>query len=122
LSSTTNYKRSEFPIACTLSGSDWTRRQGTVAKILGQAQRVEELADGYAFGFPGSAEWGHRLVDFINSERVCCRFFTFELVFEPNFGQIWLRVKGPEGVKEFVKDELASLTSDGEARGRASIE
>jgi hypothetical protein len=117
-----DHKRSELPLACTLSGSEWTRRQGTVAKILGRAQRVEELADGYSFGFPGSAEWGNRLVDFINSERVCCRFFAFELVFEPNLGQIWLKVKGPEGVKEFVKDELASLTSGDEARSKASVE
>jgi hypothetical protein len=111
------HSRMDLPIACTHSGSERTRRQGAAAEILGQAQQVEELADGYSFGFPGSAEWGNRLVDFINSERVCCRFFAFELVFEPNLGQIWLKVRGPEGVKEFVEDELARLASDGEARG-----
>lgn len=109
--------RMNLPIACTLSGSERTRRQGTAAEILGQARRMEELPDGYSFAFPGSAEWGSRLIDFINSERVCCRFFTFELVFEPNLGQIWLRVRGPEGVKEFVEDELAGVASDSEDRG-----
>jgi hypothetical protein len=32
----------------------------------------------------------------------CCPFFTFELTFEPDSGPIWLRVRGQEGVKEFI--------------------
>lgn len=102
--------RMDLPIACNLSGQEEARRRREVAgDVFGGARRIEELADGYSFGFPGSAEWANKLVDFINSERICCPFFAFELVFEPNLGQIWLKVRGAEGTKEFIEEELAAL-------------
>ena len=70
---------------------------------------MDELEDGYVFEFPGSAEWAEKLVDFVNFERVCCPFFAFDLAFEPDEGPIQLRVRGSEGVKEFVEAELAAL-------------
>jgi len=48
-----------------------------------------------------------RVLDFIQGERSCCLFFTFELVFLPNQGPLWLHIRGPEGVKEMIKDMLA---------------
>jgi hypothetical protein len=68
---------------------------------------VEELADGYSFSFPGNAEWANKLVGFVNSERVCCPFFAFELVVAPDLGPILLRVRGAEGEKKFIEEELA---------------
>jgi hypothetical protein len=63
------------------------------------------LKDGYEFAFAGNAEWVGKLVDFLSSERICCPFFAFELIFEPrsDLGSIWLRVRGAEGVKEFIE-------------------
>jgi hypothetical protein len=46
-------------------------------------------------------------VDFFSSERICCPFFAFELIFEPNLGSIWLRVRGAEGVKVFTREFTA---------------
>jgi hypothetical protein len=109
LSDEPNQKKNELPIACALPGLEQARRQETTAEILGQAQRVEELVDGYVFSFPGSAEWGDGLVGLVNSERVCCPFLAFELVFEPDQGPILLKVRGMEGTKEFIKEELAVL-------------
>ena len=100
----------DLPIACTLSDSERNRRQETTADVLGQARRVEELANGYSFGFPGSAEWGNRLLNLINAERACCRFLAFELLFEPDLGSIWLKIRGPEGAKAFVEEDLAGFT------------
>ena len=63
--------------------------------------RGDELEDSYEFVFPGNAEWVGKLVDFLSPERICCPFFAFELIFEPDLGSIRLRVRGAEGVKEF---------------------
>jgi hypothetical protein len=95
-----------IPIACNLSGPEQDRRQGVAGEILGQARRVEELEDGYAFDFAWDAKLAVELTEFIIFERACCPFFTFELVFERNAGPVRLRVKGPEGVKEFIGDQL----------------
>ncbi len=107
MSSNARHPEKQLPIACSLSGpEEFEKRRELAAEIFGECRQVEELADGYAFGFPGSAGWVDRLVDFVNSERVCCPFFAFELVFEPGLGPVWLRVKGAEGVKEFIEREL----------------
>jgi hypothetical protein len=65
--------------------------------------RGDELEDGYEVAFPGNAEWVGKLVDLLSSERICFPFFAFELIFEQNLGSIWLRVRGAEGVKEFIE-------------------
>jgi len=97
------------PIACTLSGPQQARRRQEVAtEDFTVARRPRELADGYEFTFPGSAEWAARLTEFVLFERTCCPFFTFEIFFEPDAGPIVLKVRGPEGVKEFIED-LAGL-------------
>ena len=68
--------------------------------------RVEELGDGYAFKFPGSAGYAGKLVEVIEAERACCPFLSFVLFFEPDGGPISLRVTGPEGAKAFIEAEL----------------
>ena len=65
-----------------------------------------ELPDGYALRFPGDAIWAEKLIAFVVGERACCEFFTFELVFEPRQGPLWLHLRGPEGTKEVVASML----------------
>lgn len=104
--STQEIKLYEDPveIVCTLSDQELSGRQdGALAELFAGAEETTELSDGYELRFPGSAEWARRLADFIASERECCAFFTFELVFQPQQGPISLRLRGPEGVKDFVK-------------------
>src|SRR5690348_549259 len=97
-----NTEQSDAPIiACNLSAAEQAARERELAAtVFSKAEQTEELADGYALRFQGSDEWATRLLEFINFERVCCPFFTFELLFEPNQGAIWLKIRGPEGVKE----------------------
>jgi hypothetical protein len=102
-------KRSDLPIACSLPSPEQVRRRETAVEILGQARKVEEIEDGYAFAFPGSAEWAVRLTEFVVFERACCPFFTFEIFLEPGVGPILLKVRGPEGVKEFIEEDFAGL-------------
>lgn len=99
----------ETPIACKLSGDELAERGEEVGDVFQAVEQVRELADGYAFRFPGSAEAATRLLEFTLAERNCCPFFTFELVFEPNEGPIWVRLRGSEGVKEFVASNLGEV-------------
>ena len=94
-------------LACTLSGRELSERQdGALLELLAGAEETTELSDGYELRFPGSAEWAQRLAAFIEFERECCAFFTFELVFQPQHGPISLRLRGPDGVKDFIKGML----------------
>ena len=97
----------EIPIACSLSEEDEARRRDDLlAEFTAHVGEVNELADGYELRFPGSAEWVAKLTQFITDERACCSFITFELVFEPNEGPVWLRMRGSDGVKSFVRGML----------------
>jgi hypothetical protein len=94
----------DLPIACSLSQEEQAARHEELTNGISKAvQQVRELADGYAFRFPGEAGRVAQLTEFILTERACCPFFTFELTFEPNRGPIWLRLRGGAGVKEFIQ-------------------
>ncbi|MGH2479180.1 MAG: hypothetical protein ACRDHW_05960 [Ktedonobacteraceae bacterium] len=96
----------EVPLACTLSGSEQVTRKDEVNDLFKHVQQVNELADGYAFRFPGSDTWANTLIQFTTVERECCPFFTFALIFEPKQGPIWLHLRGPEGVKAIIEEMM----------------
>jgi len=95
------------PIVCSLTAGERVTRAEEINDLFTGIQQIQELADGYALRFPGTSTWPQRALDFIQGERSCCLFFTFELAFLPNHGPIWLHIRGPEGVKEMVRDSLA---------------
>lgn len=112
-----------LPIACELSeGGQRSRREEISREIFGGCEDVRELEEGYEFVFPGDEEWVEKLTRFIVSERECCRFFTFELLFEPELGPVSLKMRGPAETKEFLADhfdeEFASKHSVGSPVGR----
>lgn len=93
-----------FPIACSLDDARLATRLDSLRHdLFAGAEDRQELTDGYAFRFPDEGDWGTRIADFIASERRCCTFFRFELTFEPGLGPIWLKLTGPDGVKEFIE-------------------
>jgi hypothetical protein len=96
----------DVPIACSLTANELVTRGEEINDLFTGVQQTRELADGYAFRFPGTSPWPQRVLDFIQGERSCCPFFTFELDFIPNEGPVWLHIRGPEGVKEMIKDSL----------------
>ena len=98
-----------LPIACKLTdGQQQRRREELSRELFSGREGTRELDDGYEFVFAGGADWAEKLVRFVVSERECCPFFTFELIFEPAGGPISLRVRGPEGVREFMREEVVS--------------
>lgn len=96
-----------LPIACNLPEHDLAARAEELkGELFSGCAEIRELEDGYAFRFPGDEQWAKRLLGFIVNERKCCPFFIFELLFEVADGPIWLRLRGAEGVKEFIKDNF----------------
>ncbi|HEV2581765.1 MAG TPA: hypothetical protein VGT44_13000 [Ktedonobacteraceae bacterium] len=98
----------DVPVACSLTAGERVTRAEEINDLFTGVQQVRELADGYALCFPGTSSWPQRVLDFIQGERSCCLFFTFEVAFLPNQGPIWLNIRGPEGTKEMVRETLAS--------------
>src|SRR5260221_335657 len=76
----------DVPIACSLTADELVTRGEEIDDLFTGVQQTQELADGYALRFPGTSTWPQRVLDFIQGERNCCLFFTFELVFVPNQG------------------------------------
>ena len=102
--------------ACHMTGPDLVaRRQETLSGLLAKMREVEELVDGYALQFPPTDEVAQELLAFILVERQCCPFFQIELAFTPDNGPLWLRLRGEDEVKQFVKEELWSFTGTGQA-------
>lgn len=102
-----------LPIACRLTDeAQGERRQKLAREVFSGCKEIRELDDGYDFVFPAQSGCAERLVSFVASERECCPFFTFELIFAAEGGPISLRLRGPEGSKEFVGEELAGLVGE----------
>ena len=95
------------PIICSLTTAELRDRQ---AKLLAQFRsavvEVEEVEEGYVFRLPGDDKWIMFVAELIVAERKCCPFLTFEVAAEPNQGPVIVRVFGPFGAKEFVKNVL----------------
>ena len=100
----------DVPIACSLDGEDRQRRGAEIAHLFREGLlEVRRLPDGYALRFPGQPTWAAWLLAFILGERACCPFFTFELIFQPEQGPIWLHLRGPDGAADYVADLLVRV-------------
>jgi len=95
----------ETIFACLIQDPEQRRqREEEVAALFQGAEQVQELSDGYAWSFPAERAWASRLLEFILFEKECCPFFSFEMFFGPEHGPLELRLRGPEGVKEMVRN------------------
>jgi hypothetical protein len=69
-------------------------------------QERRELPDGYAFRVDTAQIATSQLVEWVELEKRCCPFFEFEVSLDRHNGPVWLNLKGPEGVKDFIPQEL----------------
>lgn len=70
--------------------------------------RVEtiELANGFALRFQDGAVSLADLAEWVSAERKCCPFFDFEIELQGNNGPLWLKLRGKDGVKAFMRNEF----------------
>ena len=93
------------PVTCKLTTPEFQKRKATViADVKSLVLERKELEDGYSYKFEGKDEILDKLNDFIKTERMCCDFLTFQVTVEENI--VLLQITGPNGAKEFLKDEV----------------
>ena len=70
--------------------------------------RVEtiEMANGFAFRFQDGTISLADVAEWVAAERKCCPFFDFEIEQQADNGPLWLKLRGKEGVKVFMRGEF----------------
>jgi hypothetical protein len=97
-------------IACSLTTVELRDREATLlAQFKSAVIETEELQEGYAFRLPGDGEWIRLIAELIVAERECCPFLRFEVTAHPDMGPVILRVIGPAGGTEFLRNLLCKL-------------
>jgi hypothetical protein len=86
------------------------RHTEVLSPVLRSAKlSVNELTDGYAFQFPSDAKTYQTVAEWVGNERLCCPFFDFDIRVGDESAPMSLRITGPDGVKQFIKAELAGM-------------
>lgn len=67
---------------------------------------TKELSDGYEFRLNSETVSITELAEWISAERKCCPFFGFEIELQRNNGPLWLKLRGADGVKAFIRGEF----------------
>jgi hypothetical protein len=102
----------ESPFACVMGAIASDKRERHLAnarELFRQVIEIREQPSGYAFGLPTDSATLLRIVEFVSLERLCCPFFGFALELEPEDGNVWLRLSGRDGVKAFIRAEMAEF-------------
>lgn len=103
---------SQLPIACDMSVLSPPQRATHIAtsrELFSRLEEIRELADGYEFRLVDDSSTITMAAEFISLERLCCPFLNFELEIKAEGEPVWLRLRGHEGVKAFVREEISGL-------------
>jgi hypothetical protein len=65
-----------------------------------------ELPDGYALLLDSAQFSMDQALEWTKLERECCPFLETQVRWDIENGPVWLDLKGPEGVKDFILDEF----------------
>jgi hypothetical protein len=68
---------------------------------------IRELRDGFEFEFPTDSTTFQLVSEWVAGERLCCPFFDIDMHVEREHGNLWLRLTGREGVKQFIRSDFA---------------
>lgn len=94
-------------LSCKLTTPELQERKKTlIADLKEKMLEKIETDRGFKYRFEGSDKMLDLLNSFIKTERLCCDFFTFNLVIASESESVWLELSGPEGIKEFIKHEI----------------
>ena len=113
LHSQTNETKKAIVFACNMKALTPEQRKRH-SEVLSPALRssklkTSELSDGYEFQFPSDAKTYQIVAEWVGNERLCCPFFDFDIRIGDDSAPMKLRISGPDGVKQFIKAELAAM-------------
>ena len=96
-------------LACNLyalNAMERSRYQESRGRLLAAVRERRELANGFAFRLDGEAVSRAVAKEWMDLERRCCPFLTLELAGSGQEADVWLRLTGGPGVKEFLAGEF----------------
>jgi hypothetical protein len=95
---------SDTALVCKLSPDAKLERVEKLRETVFKGyEKMNELPDAIELVYSDGKKYAPLLVEFINSERDCCPFFTFNIKFEPNSEKVSLTVGGSAKIKEMIK-------------------
>lgn len=103
----------QSPLACDMTAIAPDQRPkhlATSRELFSRIEKVRELPNGYEFSLAGGPTVISQLAEFVSLEKLCCPFLNFVIEIEAEGGPVWLRLTGREGVKAFIREEIAGLT------------
>jgi hypothetical protein len=89
-----------------LSLKERARHMQLTCEIERSKVETVEMANGFAFRFQDGAISLAELAEWVSAERKCCPFFDFEIEQQADNGPLWLKLRGKEGVKAFMRSEF----------------
>jgi hypothetical protein len=96
-------------LTCNIDGippQDRARYAQLFESLRHAIQDKRDLPDGYALRLDPAQLNTDQALEWIELERKCCPFLEMEIRWDIQNGPVWLDLKGPEGVKDFVLDEF----------------
>lgn len=89
-----------------LTKIDRERHDQLMRRLETARVEVQELPDGFAFQLRNELVSLAELAEWISYESKCCPFFDFEIQLERDNGPLWLKLRGGEGIKPFIRAEF----------------
>ena len=101
-----------YPIACNLDVFAPEQREShiqTTRRLMEKVLSIAPQENGFQFVLPYKADILIQLSAFIVNERLCCPFLEFTLTINPGEEPIVLSLSGPEGTREFLREEFSEV-------------
>jgi len=96
-----------LPQACSLSTSDLSSRKLDLRRsFIPRIIDIEQVPDGFVYWFDRTEEDMKLVSDFALFESRCCNFLSFGIGLHPEGKRISLRITGPGGGAEFLKEAM----------------
>jgi hypothetical protein len=76
-------------------------------ELRARKKGIRELRDGFEFEFPNDTPSFQLVSEWVVGERLCCPFFDIDVHVERESGNLWLRLTGRDGVKQFIRADFA---------------
>ena|ERR1041385_2190741 len=94
-------------LACKLTTPELQQRKRTViAEVKALVKERKEETNAVHYKFESTDKNIDLVSGFIKTERLCCDFFEFMLKVESGTEFMWLTLSGPQGVNEFIQEEI----------------
>ena len=103
----------QSPLACdmtAIAADERPKHLATSRELFSRIEEVRELPNGYEFRLADGPALLSQLAQFVSLEKLCCPFLNFVIEIEAEDGPTWLRLSGRDGVKAFIREEIAGLT------------